>query len=190
MGARYKGALASKLPPITILGAADRDKWQEYERVALARHEALFREFDLEPPAPDDAKSPAWRDLAIALARRHVPAFAGKQGRPATARDQNLRWFLASVYFQRRDNLTLRDADRRVAIHFEADPQTVLDRLKDMRRLSEYKPDGPLLAFLDQIAKEVGSERFLESLAQVLEPNHQFSEFLNEQIERLSRWPY
>lgn len=190
MGTEYKGALARKLPPISVLGASDHETWQAYERAALARHEALFREFDLEPPAPDDGESPAWRDLAIALARRHVPAFAGRQGRPAKARDQNLKWFLASVYFQRRDGLTLRVADRMVAAHFASDPQTVLDRLKDMRRSSEYKPDGPFLAFLDQIAIEFGNDIVLNSLAQALEPDPQFSHALTEQIQRLSLWPY
>lgn len=190
MSAEYKGALAHKLPSISVLGASDPETWQAYERAALVRHEALFREFDLEPPAPDDAGSQAWRDLAIALARRHVPAFAGKQGRPATVRDEKLRWFLASVYFQRRDSLTLRDADRMVATHFGAPPQTVLDRLKDMRRSSEYKPDGPFLAFLDQIENEVGSDKVLDGLAQALEPAPQFSDFLAEKIEHLSRWPY
>lgn len=190
MSANYKGVLAQKLPAISLMGFSDPDARETYANAARERHAALFQEFGIEPPAPDDRVSPAWRDLALALARRHVPAFSGAPGRPSTARDIHIKWLLASYFFQYRDGLTARDADRQVAAHFGEGPQVVLDRLKDLRRLTEFKAGGPLDQFVSNVRTRLGNSKAVEALSAALTPDADFDKYISDELERIRAVPY
>lgn len=190
MAGEYGGALARKLPDISVLGANDPLRRQEYERAALERHDALFREFGLEPPALDAVDHPAWRDLALALARRHVPAFSRKQGRPATSRDLHVKWFITSFYFENRYGISTRDADKRVAAHFGVDEYIVFGRLKDLRRLAEFKASGPLREVFSEMKRLLGHAGLVDALAEALKPDPEFNQRLADEIERIRAYPY
>lgn len=186
----YRGALKAKLPTINLLGDDDPEQQATFKRAAMERHEALFREFGIEPPAPDDVGNPAWRELALALAKRHVPAFVGKQGRPASARTTHERWFFASYFFQIKDNLNVRDADRMVAKHFNIEERAVLERLKELRRNGAYKIG--IHDFVVRIKKR-GKAHALSVLSDVMKPDLEFNSEMAveaEEVARLERWPY
>jgi hypothetical protein len=184
----YTNLLAGKMPPVTVM--SDPDTRATYESAALARHEALFREFGLEIPLPDDHAHPSWRALALALAGRHVPAFMGKPGRPATVADEAIKLFLASEYFARRDGIKTRAADRKTAEYFGMPHKTVIDRLKEIRRQVEYKPSGPLMQLFDRIDAEMGREALVAALAEALTDDAAFAAYISNERRKLAGDPY
>lgn len=181
--AEYKDKLAKRLS-ISIL-TADGDVWDAHCRAVEEREAALFDHFGIERSSPD-----AWRKLAMVLARRHVPAFMPEKGRPATIRDETLTWLMASLYFQRRDGTNKATADRMVAKHFDVDAGKVSERLKEMRKRSEYKDGGPLLSVFTKIETELGRSAMLDALAEALMPDPDFTEYVESEAQRLRRHPY
>lgn len=175
---------------ITILGAADRKLWGEYVEAVRERHNALFGQFEIEPPAPDAAGDPAWRDLALALARKYIPAFKPNAGRPATVKEETLTWLLASYYFQYRNDSTLAIADRMVADHFGVDRKTVEGRLKEMRRKAEYQDGGAFVGFLQRLETDYGRAAVATTLSGVLTPDLEFNQRCAAEIEKLRKFPY
>lgn len=189
MSKKYEGVLARKLN-ITILGSRDPEVWAEYQSAVIERHNALFSAFDIVPPTPDDATHPAWRDLALALARQHVPAFRPVVGRPESSRESAITWFLASKYFQIRDDVSMAEADRMVAIKFNVDLNELQSRLKDLRKESEYSRSGAFNALFSNIESERGRATLVEWLSGVLNPDPDFNRTVSEYAAGLGCWPY
>lgn len=172
----------TKKPRISVISSYSDGHWEKFESAAKKRHVQLFKDYGIgPPPLPDDATDPRWRDLALALARKHEPAFKGNAGRPPVNQDENITWMLASHYFERLNNCSTTKADEETARHFGVNVETVKSRLKDMRKKTGWQKLFP--ALLDQREAEIGREKFLAALA----PGSVAPEMLHE-IDKRRKW--
>lgn len=190
MASGYDGVLSKKVPMLSALGAGDEELCHRYESAALVRHIALFAEFGLEAPDPNDACNPLWRELALAMAKRHVPAFTARAGRPATNEEENICWLIASYHFQIKLTVSLGRADQLVADHFGVESDIVQERLKYLRKKVPFKPGGPFDDFIRSLVQKFGREKAAEALESALTPDQAFADMVKAEIEKIARFPY
>ena len=129
----YTGKLLKKIKPLLLLDSVDSPDAQkrksEYISAFKAREVALFKHFGI---SGRDQK--AWRELALGLAAKHVPAFARKRGRPPKYADENNIWLMLYCYVKVRDCSKNRDAYRVAAAILQKDAELVERRLKDFAK--------------------------------------------------------
>lgn len=151
------GLLKRKIRKPSLL--ADADRVQEFEAEAMDRHAALFAEFGLEAPDPNDASHPSWRLLALALARRHVPAFLPDRGRPSDIDSgrEVLRLHLASRAHRLVHGGSVAESDRWAAGHFGVDYAEMKPRLNEFRRGKEnpFRDRSGLDMAVDDVVREI-----------------------------------
>jgi len=194
---KYSGALTKKLPPVSLLSSAENI--DQFKSMAIARHNALFQEFGLEPPAPNDKTNPVWRDLALALARRHVPAFMLNAGAPRDEAlfDKCIKLHRVSRYFRVRDGGTISECDKKACKQLGLEYGVMRSPLKEFRRRGRYKidgfdlwtEDGAFDKFLLEIQKALGKEALIRAL-EPDDPSPLFEEEIEQQVHLLRNYPY
>ena len=134
---KYAGILKKRIEPLTLLDFADTPDAAQRRTIKLGqqkdREEALFAHFGI-----DDRSRTKWRELALALAGAHVPAFMPKPGRPAKNDDEDNALLLVFAYVISRDECSDRRAFEVVAEISELSFDQVSQRLKDFKK---RKPD-------------------------------------------------
>ena len=160
---KYTGILAKRLVKPTLL-SSDSKKIQ-FEKDSSSAIEALFREFDL--LILNNEELP-WRDLALALANRHVPAFGAlRPGRPNKNIEESLCLFFWIELLMRRDKMTKTAALKSIfkAGNFYIKYETLRSRSKDIDRNILFRL---LRDIFNKLEPTIGDERIIKALEEVL----------------------
>lgn len=130
---KYKGLLAERVEPLSLLDYADSPdafkRREEYKSAIEARDNALFECFQV------DRKQPAaWRDLAFALAAKHVTAYQQLKGKPRKNFDEDRVWIQLFVFIKYRENSTDAGAFKILAEVVQKDVKLVTWRIKEFKK--------------------------------------------------------
>lgn len=183
MAERKYSGLLTRRPTISVLNAADERLLAEYTQACLNRDEALFAEFSIDPQSDD-----AWKELAFALAERHVPAYGARQrGRPSKNFDQNISILLRWQKVSRTNGCSDAEAIRIVAKQMELSEATVKERIKEIKRSNNMKV---IIRFLDWLAEKVGKEKMKDAPVGIHETEDGLEDHFEARKRELSRPPY
>ena len=130
----------------------------------------LFEHFRVDPKGENP-----WRDLAMALARKHVPGFAPPpkpQGRPRQRGDDAIALVMSVELLQRRDGLSVRRAIKLIANAgvIEGAEETLRDLYKEVThpRAPPSKRLRPMVKLFDRAENLIGRQAFIECLNEAL----------------------
>jgi hypothetical protein len=152
----YTGPLAEPMCRPTWLDSPEtKDAWaiERSNKMLL-----LFKHFGVNPLAEN-----AWRDLAMALAERHVPGFGSprKRGRPREHQEEDMTLVLLVELLRRRDRVGVKAAIRKIADAriFNRTDETLLANHK-----KAAKEQAALLQFFERVAEGLGQPIFVQCL--------------------------
>ena len=160
---KYTGILAKRLVKPTLLSSDS--KKAKFEKDSSSALEALFREFDL--PTLSSEELP-WRDLALALASRHVPAFGAlRPGRPNKNAEENLCLFFWIELLMRRDKMTKTAALKSIfeSGDFDIKYETLQSRNKDNDRNNLFRL---LRDLFNKLEPTIGNEGIVKALGEAV----------------------
>ena len=107
--AQYYGPLADPIKPPTLIGGALWPETKAHYAVEMAtRTLLLFEHFKIDPKSEN-----AWRDLALSLAKQHVPGFMpppAEQGRPRQRDNDDTTLVLFVELLKRREGASATSA--------------------------------------------------------------------------------
>lgn len=179
----YKGVLKRKFRPITILGA-NPSAMKIYTKAVNEREIALFQHFNIDSEHPN-----AWRDLALALAKKHVPAFSANKGRPPTNKDEDFTWWLIFQGVKRRDKCTNSAAYQVVSNIVNIEVDLIYTRLKSFKKQNSRLVEEFDIC-LDNIEAEIGHEECVQILLEAGEIGPDFKAEFLKQVAALKNFPY
>jgi hypothetical protein len=136
------------------------DTYQEDRALQLKR---LFEKYGIDPDGEN-----AWRDLALALARRHEPCFLSrKRGRPKEHHDDAELIFMIEL-LRCRDGLKIEEACKAIAekgaIKGKLRTKTLQNRYKDLKRHG-WKA---IIRGFKIIKAKVGEDQYIEALEEMV----------------------
>jgi len=143
-----------------LMTPAQLDAHREDRALKLKR---LFQKYGV-----DSNGENAWRDLALALARRHEPDFSSRSGRPKERQDDP-ELILMIELLRCRDGLSIAKACKAIAekgaIKGKPRTRTLQNRYKDLRRHDHWKV---IIQVLEMVKAKVGVDQYIEALEEVV----------------------
>jgi hypothetical protein len=136
------------------------DAHREDRELKLKR---LFQKYGVDPNGEN-----AWRDLALALARRHEPDFSSRSGRPKERQDDPELIMMIEL-LRCRDGLAIAKACKAIAekgaIKGKPRTRTPRNRYKGLTRNRHWKV---IIQILKTAKAKVGADQYIEVLDEVV----------------------
>jgi hypothetical protein len=146
--------LAETTPTPTLLSTPDQQF--AYIRDRVLKYVLLFRKYGIDPNDQN-----AWRDLALALARRHEPGYLRPRGRPKE-HDDDVELILMIELLRCRDGLTIADTCKAIAEKgaIKGKPKTLQNRYKALTRHRHWKV---IIRVLKILKAKFGDRAYIEA---------------------------
>jgi hypothetical protein len=156
----YTGILAKPLPKRSIF-----DRPEEVDADLDEKLKALFDHYGVDPK-----KETAWMNLALKLARRHVPGFRGPTksvGTPPIRKQDDVTLFMHVELLRRRDGFSDRQAIKAIVAKkvVEGTEGTLLRRYKRAKAKPEF---NVIHEFFGTIEDGVGKHEFVKMMERSL----------------------
>jgi hypothetical protein len=161
----YSGALAEPMYPPRLLMSPE--KLAEWPIRRATKMLLLFDHFGIDPTGDN-----AWRDLAGALAARHVPGFRPppeKPGRPMERLDDDVTLVLMVDLLKRRDRKSVRGAIR-VVVEKNAIAGTVPTLLDRYKKAVKKPALALIIGLIGRVAEKHGEAVVVEILEATIGP--------------------
>jgi len=134
-----------------------------YHKDRTLQLERLFQKYGVDPNGEN-----AWRDLALAPAKRHEPDFTSRSGHPKKRQDDP-ELILMIELLRCRDRLSISKACKAVAergaIKGKPGARTLQDRYKKLRRDPHWKV---IIQGFESFKTKVGVDQYIEGLGKVV----------------------
>lgn len=144
---KYGGSLKKRIDEPNIIEWAARAEnpkpIEDYRKAVAKREKALFKHFGITPKTRT-----AWRDLALALAAKHVTAYRPRKGKPRKNFDEDRVWIQLFALVKFRDDSSDAAAFKVLAEVVQKDVKMVTWRLKEFKKERTKTFDVTMKSFL------------------------------------------
>jgi hypothetical protein len=146
--------LAETTPTPTLLSTLDQQF--AYIRDWVLKVVRLFQKYGIDPNGEN-----AWRDLALALARRHEPGYSRPRGRPKEHYD-DVELILMIESLRCRDKLSIAKACKAISEKgaIKGKPKTLQNRYKGLTRDRHWKV---IILVLKMLKAKFGDRAYIEA---------------------------